>query len=267
MPSLCALPSLLDSLYRERVSKMTNESEASGDLSAWAKALKHRRINDLKVSQERIAADSGDALTQTDVTRMERGRLHPVLDLPIAKFFGLLRGYDWSLEQFQDETGLAVPFTSQAQAEAIEAARYLEVSPEYIEFRVYGSASAGESDPDPIEGGVAYIPKEKLRAKGADPRYVVVYRVNGDCMVSEEARIMERNIAHGDHVGVDTRRKAEPGETVVAWWPRDEKLVVKRFRVEREGILLYPLAPNSPTLVLPHEDDVNIIGPVIWREG
>lgn len=257
------MPSLLDLPYRASVSKSTKADE----LPAWALALLRRRTIDLKVSQERIVANSGDALTQSDVSRMERGRLHPVEDLPIAKFFGLLRGYEWSLEDFQEATGLEVPFTSRAQAEALEAARYLEVSPSYVEFPVYSSASAGDSDPEPIEGGVAYIPKEKLRAKGADPRFVVVYRVNGDCMISSEARLAEKNIVHGDHVGVDTRRRPEPGDTVVAWWPADQKLVVKRFRVEREGIMLYPLAAGHPTLVLPHEDDVNIIGPVIWREG
>lgn len=267
MPNLSALPSLVDLPYGALVSRATSPAHPESEPPAWAVALRKRRVDELKVSQERVVANSGDVLTQSDVTRMERGRLHPVNDLPIAKFFGLLRGYEWTLEQFQDVTGLEVPFTSQAQAEAMEAARYLEVSPDYIAFQVYGSAAAGDSDAEPIEGGMAYIPKEKLRAKGADPRYVVVYRVNGDCMVSTEARLIERNIANGDHVAVDTRRKAEPGETVVAWWPDDEKLVVKRFRVEREGIILYPLAPAAPTLVLPHEDDVNIIGPVIWREG
>lgn len=266
MPSLAALPNLCDLPYRAAVSKVTKATTKRPTLPKWATALAKRRA-DLTYSQERIAADSLDALTQTDVSRLERGMIHPVNDLSIAKFFGLLRGYDWTLDQFQDSTGLDVPFTNQAQAEALEAARYLEVSPSYIGFPVYSSAAAGDSDPEPIEGGVAYIPKEKLRAKGADPRFVVVYRVNGDCMVSQEARMMERNIVHGDHIGVDTRRKPEPGDTVVAWWPEDRKLVVKRFRVEREGILLYPLAPSAPTLVLPHEDDVNIIGAVIWREG
>lgn len=266
MPSLAALPSLLDSPYGAGVSKVTKATAAT-PLPRWATVIAPRRMDDLGVSQERIVADSADALTQTDVSRIERGKLHPIDDLPIAKFFGLLRGYNWTLDAFQRDTGLTVSFTNRAQAEALEAARYLETSPTYIKFPVYDAASAGESEPAPIDGGVAYILKEKLKARGADPRYVVVYRVNGDCMVSQEARMMERNIVHGDHIGVDTRRKPEPGDTVVAWWPADQKLVVKRYRVEREGILLYPLAPSAPTLVLPHEDDVNIIGTVIWREG
>ena len=97
--------------------------------------------------------------------------------------------------------------------------------------------------------------------------HVIVYRVNGDCMVSAEARNIERNIVHGDNVAVDTRRRPRPGDTVVAWWPDEQKMVVKRYRLERKGIVLYPLAPSAPALVLPHEDDVNVIGVVIWREG
>src|SRR5690606_28740963 len=129
------------------------------------------------------------------------------------------------------------------------------------------TASAGAADAEPIEGGVTFIPKAKLIEKGADPRHVIVYRVNGDCMVSAEARNIERNIVHGDNVAVDTRRRPRPGDTVVAWWPDEQKMVVKRYRLERKGIVLYPLAPSAPALVLPHEDDVNVIGVVIWREG
>lgn len=266
MPILSALPSLVDLPYRRCVSTPTNDDEAESR-PAWADAIRERRLRTLKLSQEGVAANSGDALSQTDVSRLERGRLHPVDDLPVAKFFGLLTGYGWTLSQFEEETGLELPFTSQAQAEALEAASYLEVSPTYEKFPVYYGASAGDDDPEPIEGGEAFIPKEKLKAKGADPRFVRVFRVNGDCMISEEARLIERNIVHGDHVAVDTRRRPRTGETVVAWWPADRKLVVKRYKVEREGIVLYPLAPAAPTLVLPHEDDANIIGTVIWREG
>lgn len=239
---------------------------ASGSLPQWAEALVDLRVNVLKYSQERFVAESGDVLGQKDVSRMERGEKNPI-DLSIAKFFALLKVAGWTIPQFEERTGLSVPFASQAQAEGLEASSYLTVSPEYLEFPVYAAASAGESMPEPIEGRKAYIPIEKLREKGVDPRFVVVYRVNGDCMISTEARVLEKNIVHGDHVAIDTRRKPRTGETVVAWWPADQKLVVKRYRVEREGIVLYPLAATAPVLVLPHEDDVNILGVVIWREG
>lgn len=185
---------------------------------------------------------------------------------------GLRYLYRVELEEWEAKTGLHVPIDdpdppSPEKLEAIRAAGYLAVNDRYIRFPVFAGTSAGVSDPDPLEGEAAYISVDKLKAKGANPRDVVVYRVNGDCMVSTEARQIERNIAHGDYVAVDTRRRPQPGDTVVAWWAEDEKLVIKRFRVEREGIILYPMSPGHPTLVLPHEDEVNIIGVVVWREG
>jgi len=232
----------------------------------WADAIA-KRIADLGLSQEKVVALSGDTLGQSDVSRLVRGALHPLDRLPIKKFFGLLHALDWTPDEFTRETQLEAPFRSLAQAEAVEAAGYLLVTPDYLEFPVYGCASAGEKDPEPLEGGVAFIPRSKLVAKGADPKHVLVFRINGDCMVSSEARRIEKNIVHGDHVAVDTRRRPVAGDTVVAWWDAGQKLVVKRYRVEREGIVLYPLAPAAPTVVLEHEDDANVIGVVIWREG
>lgn len=262
------LVSLPDLLYRSTVNDSSKaSSEASNEpLPQWATALLDLRVQELNYSQERFVAESGDVLGQKDISRMERGEKNPV-ELSVGKFFALLKVAGWSIDTFEQRTGLSVPFMSRRQAEAIEAARYLEVSPDYVEFPVYHAAAAGDSEPNPIEGEVAYIAKTKLRERGADPRDVRVYRVNGDCMVSAEASQLTKNIVHGDHVAVDTRRKPEAGDTVVAWWPADEKLVVKRYRLEKKNIILYPLAPAAPTLVLPSEDDVNIIGVVIWREG
>jgi len=54
---------------------------------------------------------------------------------------------------------------------------------------------------------------------------------------------------------------------VVAWWPGKEKMVVKRYKVEGENIILFPTKPMHPTVVLSNEEDVNIIGVVIARTG
>ena len=232
----------------------------------WANAIRARRAY-LRKSQEVVAADSGDVLYQTEISRIERGQTHPVNDLPLPRFFAFLKAYQWTIEDFTQATTLEVPYISQEQAEAIEAAKDLEVHSKYLQFPVYTGASAGVSDPDAIDGEVAFISTDKLRAKGADPRYVNVYRVNGDCMVSSEAQRLQKNIAHGDFIAVDTRRRPKPGDTVVAWWPQEQKLVVKRFRVEEEGIVLFPLSAGHPTVVLKHEEDINVIGVVIWREG
>ena len=112
-----------------------------------------------------------------------------------------------------------------------------------------------------------YIPREKLRAKGANPDTVKVYLVNGDCMISNEAQRIQKNIAPGDYVAVDSERKPQPGDVVVAWWPREDKMVVKRFKIEGKDIVLYPVNPAHPNLVLDREEDVFILGTVVWRGG
>lgn len=253
--------------YAHCVAASANPKQSdSGEDATWAKAIRGRRAY-LGKTQEQLVADSGDTLTQTDVSRMGLGRLHPITGLSIAKFFGMLRAYEWTAEEFSEATALDVPYLSQEQAVAVASASHLEVRPRYFEFPVYGTASAGDSDAAPLDTEVAFIPESKMRAKGVDRGSVIVYAINGDCMISAEARMVERNIVHGDYVAVDTRRRPQPGDTVAAWWPEDRKLVIKRFKVEREGIVLYPASPGHPTLVLPHEDDVNIIGVVFWREG
>lgn len=92
----------------------------------------------------------------------------------------LLGSVGWSAEEFSRRTGLEPLFRTREQADAIEASSYLHVHPDYLEFPVFHTASAGESDASPIEGGVAFIPRSKLIEKGVDPRHVIVYRINGD---------------------------------------------------------------------------------------
>ncbi len=232
----------------------------------WAERIREHRLG-LGKSQEEVVRDSGGVLYQTEVSRIERGLVHPTKDLGLEKFFGLLRALSWTPEEFSAATGIELPFSSKEQAGAMAAVSRLEVHDTWLPFPVYGWVSAGKREGKPLEGEVSYVPEGKLKAKGADPEHVRIYLVNGDCMISDEARRLEKNIAPGDYIAVDTRSRPQPGDVVVAWWPEEEKLVVKRFRVEKEGIVLYPANPSYPNLVLPAEDDVYIIGRVIWRGG
>ncbi len=233
--------------------------------TVWDEVIKKRRLH-LGKSQGELVRDSLGLLYQTEVSRIERGLVRPTKDLGLEKFFGLLKGLEWTVEDFCEATGIALPFYSKEQATAMSAVSRLEVYDDWLAFPVYGSVSAGKDEAKALEGE-AYVPRDKLKAKGADPRYVRIYLVNGDCMISDEARRLEKNIAPGDYIAVDTRSRPQTGDVVVAWWPDEEKLVVKRYRVEREGIVLYPANPAHPNLVLSGEDDVFIIGRVIWRGG
>ena len=234
--------------------------------TGWAEALRDRR-GTFGMSQQDVVVASGGGLNQAKVSRMEQGVVHPVEDLSMGEFFSLLKALEWTLKQFSEATGLDFPFASQDQAEALEAASRLEVRPQWLEFPVYGSVSAGKMDTEPLENELIYIPREKLRAKGANPDNIKVYLVNGDCMISNEAQRIQKNIAPGDYVAVDSDRKPQPGDVVVAWWPKEEKMVVKRYKIEGKEIVLYPVNPAHPNLVLDREEDVYIIGTVVWRGG
>lgn len=235
-------------------------------LPIWAKALRERRTA-LGKSQTRVVEDSSDVLYQSEVSRIERGLVHPTRELGLEKFFALLGALEWSLESFSAATGLELPFASQPQAKALAAATRLEAHPDWVRLQVYGSVSAGRNDAEPYGDEVAYLPRETLRAKGLEPQNVRVYLVNGDCMISGEAQRVQKNIAPGDYVAIDTKRRPKPGDVVVAWWGQEEKMVVKRYGVEGSNIVLYPVNPAHPNLVLEDEDDVSILGSVVWRGG
>ncbi len=150
----------------------------------------------------------------------------------------------------------------------LEALRHLEVSPDWVPVPVYGTASAGDSEAEPLFGyPPALASRAALIRKGANLTQIRAYIVNGDCMISEGARHTEKNLADGDVIIVDPSKGYEDGDTVVAWWPDEEKMVVKRFRFERENIRLAPARPGRPSVVLSHEDQLMIIGPVVWRGG
>ena len=235
-------------------------------MNVWADALKERRVR-FGMSQQDVVEASGKVLYQAEVSRLERGVVHPTEDISLEKFFALLKALEWTLEDFAAATGLSLPFASREQAEALQAASRLEVRPDWLRLPVYGAVAAGKENAKPLGDEHVYIPREKLRAKGADPDNVKVYLVNGDCMISNEAQRIQKNIAPGDYVAVDSDRKPQPGDVVVAWWPREDKMVVKRFKIEGKDIVLYPVNPAHPNLVLDREEDVFILGTVVWRGG
>lgn len=153
-----------------------------------------------------------------------------------------------------------------SESENAKLQRY-EVHPNWIRFPVYGSVSAGDSTADPLEEDVAYIPKEHLTRHGANLDAVRTFVVNGRCMISPEAMKVDRTYAPGDYVACDTSKQPDVGDVVVAWWDERDLLVIKRYGVEQQGIVLTPIAPGHPSVVLPEDAHVNILGPVVWRGG
>lgn len=227
----------------------------------WATAIRQQRQS-LGLSQAQVAQASG-LLNQTEVSRLERGLIHPTLDLGAAKLRALLRVLGWSLREFSQATGLELAFV---ESEAPEGALRLEADLSFAPFPVQATASAGYQN-TPTSEGLVSIPLEDLKALGVHPENVRVYAVNGDCMVSESVRAMGQSIAPGDRVAVDTGRMPRAGDVVVAWDGLNEVLLIKRYQEEGEHIVFYPARRSVPPVVRRRDDPVKIIGPVVWRGG
>ncbi|GIW26285.1 MAG: hypothetical protein KatS3mg069_2552 [Meiothermus sp.] len=224
----------------------------------WATAIRAQRQH-LGLSQTQVAQASR-LLNQTEVSRLERGLIHPTLDLGAAKLRALLRVLGWSLREFTQKTGLELAFEESPQALGLEA----EVH--FATFPVQATVLAGHQN-TPTGEGLVSIPIEDLKALGVRPENVRVFAVNGDCMVSESVRAMSQSIAPGDRVAVDTGRMPQAGEVVVAWDGLNEVLLIKRYREEGEHIVFYPARRSVPPVVRHRDDPVKIIGPVVWRGG
>jgi SOS-response transcriptional repressor LexA len=211
-----------------------------------------------------VARLSEGAFTHAYVSNLENGQsAWPKASLTTIR--GFARAFNMSVDKLL--SFVAGDEQPDEKELAIQALERLEVHPDWVAFPVYGAVSAGKNNPDPIDGEVAYFPLEKIIKKGARARDIRVYLVNGDCMISPEAARVEKNIAPYDYIAVDTGSKPRPGDVVVAWWPREDKMVVKRYQVEYEGIVLSPTNPAHPNLVLGHEDDLMILGRVVMRTG
>ena len=227
----------------------------------WATAIRQQRQR-LGLSQAQVAQASG-LLNQTEVSRLERGLIHPTLGLGAAKLRALLRVLGWNWPQFALATGLELDF---ADGEALQKLERLEADLHFATFSVQATVSAGYQN-TPTSEGLVSIPLEDLKALGVRPENVRVYAVNGDCMVSESVRAMGQSIAPGDRVAVDTGRMPRAGDVVVAWDGLGEVLLIKRYQEEGEHIVFYPARRSVPPVVRHRDDPVTIIGPVVWRGG
>src|SRR3712207_4910190 len=70
----------------------------------WAMAIKLRRIR-LGLSQEDVAAHSGDAFTQRTVSALEVGQ-QQLTDMSYTRVIALARALNWTLAEMQRETGV-----------------------------------------------------------------------------------------------------------------------------------------------------------------
>jgi SOS-response transcriptional repressor LexA len=226
------------------------------DRPPWAQALVLRRLN-LGLSQEQVALES-EILTQRTVSELETGRYSPV-DLTNRRVVALAKGLRLTPFRLQELIGLNLGF----DPPALEAMR---IQPDFEIFPVYGSASAGNENAEPISGESVGVPKDKLALRGAKPENVRVYIVNGNCMQSESAKA-EYGLRNGDAIAVDIERAPKEGDFVAVWDEQAEKLIVKAWRENDTDYILYPINKSYPRVVRRDDDSLRLIGVVFWRGG
>jgi transcriptional regulator with XRE-family HTH domain len=231
-----------------------SRSKTSGDR---IRELRER----LKLSFREAAKRTG--LSHGTIQQLEKrvGRWDRV---EAATLEGLARGYGVALETVQRIAQDKEPAASQVN-DLLRDLEPFQVHPDWLIFPVYGSVSAGDEMPEPISGEAAYIPRETLIRKGANPETVRAYKINGNCLTSEEAKTAEK-LAAGDYVAIDYEKEYEVGDVVLGWWPEKSTMVIIRYGVDSEDTILYSLKTGRPT-VLPSSEQVEIAGPVVWRGG
>ena len=114
-----------------------------------------------------------------------------------------------------------------------------------VEIPLLGYVSAGRPVETPEEQEIIRIPSHMTRKAS------YALRVRGHSMIDDQ-------IQDGDIIIIEQRQTATNGETVVALINSD-KVTLKRFYVEADGIRLQPANPEMEPLYLRH-DQIEILG-------
>ncbi|MEY6433645.1 transcriptional repressor LexA [Thioalkalicoccus limnaeus] len=114
-----------------------------------------------------------------------------------------------------------------------------------VEIPLLGYVAAGRPVETPEDQETITVPRHMVRKNS------YALRVRGHSMTEDQ-------IQDGDIILVEQRQTAENGETVVALI-HGERVTLKRFYVERDGVRLQPANPEMAPLYLRH-DEIEILG-------
>jgi repressor LexA len=123
-----------------------------------------------------------------------------------------------------------------------------------VEIPLLGYVTAGQPVDIPEERETVTVPRHMVRKNS------YALRVRGHSMIDD-------HIQDGDIIIVEKRETAENGESVVAMI-NGERVTLKRFYVEADGIRLQPANPAMEPIYLRHEE-LQILGIVagVIRQG
>jgi repressor LexA len=127
-----------------------------------------------------------------------------------------------------------------------------------VELPLLGYVTAGRPIETPEDRETVRVPRQLLGRRLVKNSYAL--RVRGHSMIDDQ-------IQDGDIILVERRETAENGESVVAMID-GERVTLKRFFVEPDGIRLQPANPDMDPIYLRHEE-LQILGIVagVIRQG
>ncbi|AUB82175.1 transcriptional repressor LexA [Candidatus Thiodictyon syntrophicum] len=124
-----------------------------------------------------------------------------------------------------------------------------------VEIPLLGYVAAGQPVDVPQDCATVTVPRHMVRKNS------YALRVRGHSMIDD-------HIQDGDIIIIEKRETAENGESVVAMI-NGERVTLKRFYVEADGIRLQPANPAMKPIYLRHEElqILGIVSGVIRRGG
>ena len=116
---------------------------------------------------------------------------------------------------------------------------------EGVEIPLLGYVAAGQPVDLPEDRATVTVPRHMVRKNS------YALRVRGHSMIDDA-------IQDGDIIVIEKRESAETGESVVAMI-NGERVTLKRFYIEPDGIRLQPANPAMASIYLRHEE-LQILG-------
>ncbi len=110
------------------------------------------------------------------------------------------------------------------------------------------------------------ISRQHLELLGLTQDDLRFFSLRKDGLLSAEAT-RQGYVTGCDVIGVDSKRSAPVGSSVVGWWQEQEKLLVYRQDLDSENVLVPAQSEGEPYLILNKVVTLKHLGVIVWRSG
>jgi phage repressor protein C with HTH and peptisase S24 domain len=237
------------------------------------KELFQRKKGLLKLTQEMIAAELGEGVTQGAVSHFMNRRtalslraasvFAKMLQVPVSDFSPTLaqelEKLSASVEPHRPETA-AAPAANDASITEDDLHVYV------VQLDARAAAGSGEENPHVEVKGTLAFKKSWIKGKGL--------KVDSLAVIFASGRSMEPTIYEGDSLLVDKRSTSLKHNRIFAFLNAEKETIVKRAIKDGDDWWLY--SDNADKTVKAHRDMAfaddeeqrfDVIGQVIWRGG